>query len=153
MYQQALNICELKRTVSAHFKGRYQQAMFRRLLDKLTTFQWWKMLRLCSKGRRFKTHSRLVKPSLGLKKLLSTPKGALVYWFWRAVLAVRSSIKLGSAKILNIFLLTAWITLPISAETVGLFDTPTQKKSFVPIPRIETGGCARSDSLVRSLIF
>jgi len=26
-------------------------------------------------------------------------------------------------------------------------------KLFIPIPKIETGGCARSDSLVRSLIF
>ena len=30
---------------------------------------------------------------------------------------------------------------------------PPLIESFIPIPKIETGGCARSDSLVRSLIF
>jgi len=127
--------------------------MFCKLLDKLTPFQWWRMLRLCNKAYRPKTYSRLVKPSSRVMRLLSGPEGALVYWFWRAVLAVRSSIKLGSAKILNLFLLIAWIVLLISTEIARLFEAPIQREPFVPIPKIETGGCARSDSLVRPLIF
>jgi hypothetical protein len=43
---------------------------------------------------------------------------------------------------------TAVVTDPLLVETNS--DPP---KIFIPIPKIESNGCARSDSLIRSLIF
>ncbi|TAE84355.1 MAG: hypothetical protein EAZ60_00890 [Oscillatoriales cyanobacterium] len=49
--------------------------------------------------------------------------------------------------------MTVYVCKVIAGESEQSHATRGPPKSFIPIPKIETGGCARSDSLVRSLIF
>jgi hypothetical protein len=51
---------------------------------------------------------------------------------------------------------TDWLILcptPPKLESPGNECDRTPPKGFVPLPDVEIGGCARNDSLIRSLIF
>lgn len=151
MDRQALDICKLKRMVGTHFKSRYQRVMFDRLLGKLTPFQWWKMLRLCRKAGRCRSRSKPGGCSAKLNRFLLTAEGKLLYWFWRAVHAVRATLKLNSPEILNLLLLIAWAVALIFTQIIRLcaINLP---QGFVPLPDAEIGGCARNDSLIAPLV-
>lgn len=49
--------------------------------------------------------------------------------------------------------MTIYVCALIDKRTGHPDTTRGPPKLFIPIPKIETGGCARSDSLVCSLIF
>ena len=49
--------------------------------------------------------------------------------------------------------MTTYVCTVIAGESGQPNTTRGSPNIFIPIPKIETGGCARSDLLVRSLIF
>lgn len=70
------------------------------------------------------------------------------------------SIKVFFGKVRGVFLLTLASSIEFWSFVAKRLHSSSPKpsghdppKGFVPLPKIETGGCARSDSLVRSLIF
>ncbi|TAD77971.1 MAG: hypothetical protein EAZ78_25335 [Oscillatoriales cyanobacterium] len=90
---------------------------------------------------------------------------------WRAILY---ALKEAMVAVLRVSLKTSWLAaffvalslthafvhaLTYIYEPVAVEDPLRREisrgppKPFIPIPKIEAGGCARSDSLVRSLIF
>jgi len=90
--------------------------------------------------------------------------------FWRGLLSalkeetlaiLRTSLKTTclEASVLGLWLTHVFIyAATYICEAVEIEPLRTEfsrgpPKLFIPIPKIETGGCARSDSLVRSLIF
>lgn len=158
MYQRVSTISELKSRVSEVFKGRYGHRMFNHLLYRLRTRHWFWMLQICNGTRRSKTRSkactRLGKAIEKLYAMRSSPKAKLLYLFWRTARDLTFSLKLSTAQRLNLCLLIVrWFISLISLEIARFKLLPPPKSSFVPIPKTEIGGCARSDSLVRPLTF
>ena len=87
--------------------------------------------------------------------------------FWRAVIStVGCSLKKQIKVMLQTWLGTHFFELLVDIffwviETLTTLETDLCKieasrdppKIFIPIPKIESNGCARSDSLIRLLIF
>jgi hypothetical protein len=116
------------------------------------------MLQVCNGTRRSrnrpKAYARLEKFIEKLYKMRSNPKAKLLYLFWRAVRDLTLRLKLSRTQRLNLYVaIIRWFISLISAKTAKSKLLPPPKASFIPIPRTEVRGYARSDSLVCPLTF
>jgi len=105
--------------------------------------------------------------SLFTGKPIPRAKWKLYMSFWQAVIwGVKKSIKKAVKELLEAWLGTHFFELLVDifvwiTEVLADIDTDLCKiessrdppKIFIPIPKIESNGCARSDSLIRLLIF
>jgi hypothetical protein len=105
--------------------------------------------------------------SLFTGKPIPRAKWKLYMSFWQAVIwGVKKSIKKAVKELLEAWLGTHFFELLVDIfvwirEVLADIDTDLCKiessrdppKIFIPIPKIESNGCARSDSLIRLLIF
>jgi hypothetical protein len=100
-------------------------------------------------------------------KPIPRAKWKLYMSFWQAVIwGVKKSIKKAVKELLEAWLGThffellvdifVWITevwADIDTDLCKIEKSRDPPKIFIPIPKIESNGCARSDSLIRLLIF
>ena len=93
------------------------------------------------------------------------------WFFWRGLLYALKELSLGilrtsirrtsrEASVLGVCLIHLFVFATTHFCEVVDEENPLEvevirgpPKLFIPIPKIETGGCARSDLLIRSLIF
>jgi hypothetical protein len=112
-----------------------------RVVSKFTSYEWWRFylcyFRDCAADPRW---------------VVTGPTA----WFFNTVASARcfNPFSIWDTLILTWLLYWLFDCIQEPPEPVKIENRPRQKKPFIPIPnKTELGGCARSDSLVCSLVF
>lgn len=134
---EELNLRTFKQIIYAYLEGNSETAALHQLLDNFTNFQWWQFFQICVGNHRIGTYPGIA--GIFLRCL-------------RSALLPPANLEFAAGMLLFLEALK-WIVSLISAEITRLLRVPIPSECFLPIPKTETGGCARSDSLVRPLTF